>query len=104
MLDALRINEAVDGVINLKDIGESATAIIPPVERPLPGDVADVYIGKDGAKLGTATMTAEGGVLAISREVLLKYSGNIDTPFYYIFFDGQLGNPYPSMEALYKIA
>ena len=107
MLKPLSIKEAVNGVINLQNIVEFATAIIPAVqENPLPGDEADVYIGKDRAEeyLDTVKITpGDEGTLQIPKSVLLKYSGNNAVEFHYVLFPGGGGNSSPSEKAVYKI-
>lgn len=104
MLKPLSIEEAVDGVINLQSLGEFATAIIPPVPTPTPGDEADVFIGEPAELLGVIALDPEsGGVFQIPKNVLLNYSGNGDTPFSYVFYMGGGGNEEPSEKVFYKI-
>ncbi|SDS87739.1 hypothetical protein SAMN05216496_2663 [Pseudomonas sp. Z003-0.4C(8344-21)] len=107
MLKPLSIKEAVNDVINLQNIVEFATAIIPAVqENPQLGDEADVYIGKEGPpdKLGTVKISpGYEGELKIAKSVLLKYSGNNAVAFHYELFPGGGGNSYPSEKAFYDI-
>jgi len=109
MLEPLIIEEAVNGVINLKDITDFATAIISVVPlNPHPHDEAEAFIGKgegeDMDRLGTVEIEpGQPSELRVHRNVLLKYSTNTPIWFYYDFIHGENGNPQPSDKTFYRI-